>query len=110
MIGGGEKRGREDTKKGRSEETRGDECRRPAREIREDVREGVRKGGWGEEAIGEERGRKGNVEERVGGEGAEETRRRRQKSSSGRGAQGRKKRGGGGEEPEEMRRRRQKSS
>jgi hypothetical protein len=46
MIGGGEKRGREDTKKGRSEETRGDECRRPAREIREDGREGVRKGGW----------------------------------------------------------------
>ena len=65
MIGGGEKRGREDTKKGRSEETRGDECRRPAREIREDGRKGVRKGGWGEEAIGEERGRKGNVEERA---------------------------------------------
>ena len=46
MIGGGENRGREDTKKGRSEETRGEEGRRPAREIREDRREGVREGGW----------------------------------------------------------------
>ncbi len=79
-MGGGEKRGREDTKKGRSEETWGEEGRRPAREIREDRREGVREGGWREKEIGEERGRKKKC-------------RREQKAQKGEG----RKEGGGGE-------------
>jgi hypothetical protein len=59
-------RGRSDADAPQSrEETRGDEGRRPAREIREDRREDGWEGGWGEEEIGEERGRKGTVEERA---------------------------------------------